>query len=412
MKAASSAPRPALILDACERQALVSVRSLGRAGVPVHAAERAGRVPAFSSRWCRSANVLPDPAEDPSAFIEQLLAICRGLGNPVVIPCHDGTIEVLRAHRAELERVASLALAPEPVLAVAIDKERTLTAARQVGIAVPEGITVAKSAEVPAAVSAIAMPAVVKPAISWMNTGDFGWRSGPMLAATREATAKRVEELLAGGTSALVQSCVPGAREAVSTVFADGEFLAVFAQRADRMTPVIGGSSVVRESIPLPPDIAEQACALVRKIGLEGYAEVEFRRDAAGRPLLMEINPRLSASVEVAVRAGVDFPLVLYRWAASAPAQPRRDYRAGIRMRWLRGDIEWLLEAARDPAQPDSPGRAAAVRTFLAEFGRRPSYDYWDFEDPRPALVVTGQVTLNLLRRILRRVRSRLSRVT
>src|SRR2546430_14580761 len=86
-----------------------------------------------------------------------------------------------------------------------------------------------------------------------------------------------------------------------------------------RTDPPLGGLSVLRQSIAVPPDIGPQAEALVREIDLEGYSEVEFRRDAAGVSYLMEINPRLSASVEVAVRAGVDFPNLLYQWASGGP---------------------------------------------------------------------------------------------
>jgi hypothetical protein len=48
----------------------------------------------------------------------------------------------------------------------------------------------------------------------------------------------------------------------------------------------------MRESIPVPADIFDPAVKLAWEISLEGECEVEFRRDAAARPLLMmEINP-------------------------------------------------------------------------------------------------------------------------
>ena len=71
----------------------------------------------------------------------------------------------------------------------------------------------------------------------------------------------------------------------------------------------------MRESIPIPEDIYDPAVALVQAIGLEGVCEVEFRRDAGGRPLLMEINARLAGTIENAVHSGVDFPMMIWRWA-------------------------------------------------------------------------------------------------
>ena len=111
-----------------------------------------------------------------------------------------------------------------------------------------------------------------------------------------------------GSSAAVVQQLASGSREAVSVFYAHGKVWAKFAQVAHRTTPALGGVSVVRESIPMPAELESAALALVRALDLEGYCEVEFRRDASGRPLLMEINARLSGSLEVAVRSGVPFP--------------------------------------------------------------------------------------------------------
>ena len=43
-----------------------------------------------------------------------------------------------------------------------------------------------------------------------------------------------------------------------------------------------GGESILRQSIAIPPDIGPQAERLVREIDIEGYSEVEFRRDSSG----------------------------------------------------------------------------------------------------------------------------------
>src|SRR5207245_9002975 len=105
-----------------------------------------------------------------------------------------------------------------------------------------------------------------------------------------------------GGT--LFQQLLQGRREAVSFLYANGEMLARFAQWAKRTAPPLGGTSVLRQSIAVPPDIGNQAERLVREINLEGSSDVEFRRDSAARPYLLEIKPGLCASPELAVRAG------------------------------------------------------------------------------------------------------------
>lgn len=74
------------------------------------------------------------------------------------------------------------------------------------------------------------------------------------------------------------------------------------------MNPPSGGSSVLPKSIAIRPDTGDQAERLVREIDLEGFSMVEFRRDTAGVPHIMEINSRLIAGIELAISAGVNFP--------------------------------------------------------------------------------------------------------
>jgi FAD-dependent urate hydroxylase len=376
----------AIVTDASQRQALVAMRELGSAGIAVCAVETAPGAPGFASRWCAERSIVPDFARDPDAYVDSLLELCAQRRPRALIPCHDGSIEALRSRRDDLERVVPVALAPEAPLAAACDKRTTLGVAATLGVRVPRGETVTDAGDAGAALDETGLPAVIKPARSW--TGSQRLVSG--LSTTREGAVAAIVEMVDAGSPALVQEWLPGAREAVSFIYADGRFWARFAQRADRMYPPLGGSSVLRVSIPLPPDVNMAAERLVAELDLEGYSEVEFRRDRQGNAVLMEINPRLSASVEVAVRAGVPFSRLLYAWAAGEPLEPIDRYRTGVRMRWLGGDLKWLESAMRERRHPDLPGRAKALGTFMADFARPTGYDYWDLRDPRPALVAAA----------------------
>jgi len=166
--------------------------------------------------------------------------------------------------------------------------------------------------------------------------------------------------------------------------YANGEIYALFAQRVERTDPPLGGTSVLRQSIAIPPDIGEQAARLVREIELEGYAEVEFRRDSMGTPYLMEINPRLSASVEIAVRAGVDFPYLLYQWASGEQIDVVKSYRVGACMRYLWGDIAATAAALQQRGRPGVAPPARVIFDFCTSFFVPMRYDYLDWRDPLP----------------------------
>lgn len=407
----------ALVLDAKLRQSLVTVRSLGRRGMRVAALEvsdlagKTRRVPTFSSRWCQRAYIAPTYEQETASYLTYLKQLLDDSGARVLISSSDGTLAVLRAHREEIERRARIALAKETALEAAINKDLTLEIATRLGLGVPRGVMVKAVSDVPEAIHEIGLPAVVKPVESWLwEAGDNGQQQGVrlicQLVTTPEEARVAVEELTQSGGTTLFQQFLAGRREAVSFLYARGEMYARFAQWAKRTQPPLGGTSVYRQSIAVPQDIGEQAERLVREIDLEGYSEVEFRRDSAGKPYLMEINPRLSASVEVAVRAGVDFPYLLYQWANGDRIDRVEGYRTGGWMRYLEGDILTTAQALAQRGRPGVTPPAQALTEFLIAFFVPAGYDYVDRKDPLPAWTAA----LDFIHRARRRLESGPSR--
>src|SRR2546430_5762831 len=125
----------ALVLNASLRQALVTVRSLGRRGLRVAAAATVRTAPAFSSRWCKQGFVFP-PEDASDAYLARLEHWLDATGARTIIPSHDGTIALLRQHRARVDwgGKTRIALAEEPALAVAVNKERTSAVAKRLAL--------------------------------------------------------------------------------------------------------------------------------------------------------------------------------------------------------------------------------------------------------------------------------------
>ncbi len=388
-----------LVVDAAQRQALVAVRELGKAGLAVGALDSDPHAPSLVSRWCVATAIVPDFGEDPDAYVDAVLRVCEERGPKSLIPAHDGSLEAFRARREDVERRVGLALAAEDALAVAVDKTQTLAFAQAIGLRIPRGVVVSDAAQAAAAVEQVGLPVVVKPTRSWTSRDGPGRRLQAEVLTTRAEALAAIEKILIAGVEVVLQEWLPGDREAISLMRAHGRTWARFAQRADRTLPPLGGSSIVRESIPLPDDITPRAEQLVAELGLDGYSEVEFRRDGNGEAALMEINPRLSASVEIAVRAGVPFPRLLHDWAIGETLEEVPGYRAGLRMRWLGGDLSWLKSALSEPGRPDVPSRTSSLARFVGDFARPMGYDYLDRSDPRPALVAASGVASRAARR-------------
>ena len=398
----------ALVLDAQLRQSLVTVRSLGRRRLTAGAVATVDEAPTFASRWCRARFVFPGE-EGSSAYLAALLELLERTGARVLFSSHDGTIALLRAHRACLERRVRLALASESALTVAVNKERTLAVARRLGLNIPPQVVVGSPGEVPVALREVGLPAVVKPNESWLQPEQHGSRVSSALVVTPDEARRAVEKVTELRGSVLFQRFLSGRREAVSVLYSNGEVYARFAQWALRTRPPLGGESVLRQSIAIPPDIGPQAERLVREIGIDGYSEVEFRRDSSRVPYLMEINARLSASVGIAVRAGVDFPYLLYQWAAGERIDRVEGYRIGGWMRHLGGDIDTTISTLEERGRPGITPPLQTVLAFGLTFLRPMAYDYFDWRDPRPAVRASAEFSRDMMKRMGSRLRKALS---
>jgi predicted ATP-grasp superfamily ATP-dependent carboligase len=388
------------VLDARLRQSLVAVRSLGSCGLGVSALETVCGVPTFASRWCRRGFYAPPHDQSDEPYLMRLEQVLADTGARVLIASSDGTVALLRRYRERIRPGVAVALAKEPALGVAVNKEQTLQVARAVGLNIPHAVIVRDAGDVAAALREIGLPAVVKPVESWVRDECHGVRLASQLVITPDEARRTVEALTFSGAPVLFQRYLTGRREAVSLIYAQGRVYARFAQWAKRTEPPLGGLSVLRQSIPIPDDIGAQAERLVRAIDLEGYSEVEFRRDGCGTPYLMEINPRLSASVEIAVLAGVDFPLLLYQWASGLPIATVGGYRTGYWMRYLAGDIRSTFGTIRQRGRPGVTGPARAVGDFCLSFFTPARYDYLDLGDPLPACVAAVGFAGSVLHRL------------
>jgi predicted ATP-grasp superfamily ATP-dependent carboligase len=394
----------ALVLDAQFRQSLAVMRSLSRSGVRVGAVackSEARWAPALKSRWCQQQSIVPDFEDNPKAFGDAVLTLLDEQPARLIVPSHDGTIETLRARRAEIERRTFFPLASEAALDIAVSKPRALALATELGIAVPKSVVVATLSDVRAAINEVGCPAVIKPVQSWGEMDGVGGRQGAESAMTLDEAVRLVDKMLGFGLHAVVQEWLPGRRDAVSLFCTSGRIWARFAQTSYREFPPLGGSSVLCESIPLLDDLVQPADALVRAADLDGCSMVEFRRDRAGRPVLMEINARLAGSVGLAISAGVDFPRYLYDWAVRKQLEETSRYVIGRRARWISGDVWYLKDVMTGAGRTDTPTLGRAIGTFFADFVRRPgALDGFALSDPLPTLYELQQ---GLVHPVLRR---------
>ena len=359
-----------LVLDGDTRAGLETARRLHQLGERVAIASSEAAASGMRTRAADARVVLPDPRTAFDAYAD---AIVESLGAGDVAMCSgERALEALRARRtAVAARGAVAAIASEPALTLAGSKQLTLDRAAALGIECPRSLGVSTPEDVLAAADDLGYPVVVKPLASWRALpGGGGETVAPMLAYDRAGLEVVARRLVRPDAPALLQQVASGVRETHKFLLQDGRTIARLVMVAERCWPPLGGSSVMRVTIEPPADSYALALALVTDVGLEGACEVEFRRDAAGRPLLMEINARLSQSIALAHRAGVELAQLQLRWARGEQLEPVADYRRGVRLGWPAGEARLLacgLIGRLDPR----PRPLGELRDIARDYGLR-----------------------------------------
>ena len=402
-----SGRRHVLITDAGRGSAVAFIRSLGRRGWKVTAADHDPASAGFHSRFATDRLLYPRPSEHPDAVVEAILARVEREGIDLVVPITDELGLPLAEARDRFAGLTTLAIPDPAALAATHDKSATFALAERLGVPVPPTRVVVVGEDMSNVGTDLGFPIVVKPIASREVLEDRTIRSNVVTYATDAGALRARLESLPAGTSVMLQRWVPGDGVGVELLMDHGRPLVAFEHRRLREFPPTGGASSLRESVALDDDLYGQAVRMLSELEWTGLAMVEFRRGRDGVGYLMEINGRVWGSLPLAVRAGVDFPgrladLLLERDGDSGPATATdTDYRRGVRARNLRLDIAWIgsvLSGRRRLRGMPWPSRRQAVGAMVGLLDPRIGDDLMSWRDPAPGLAQLGTIVRDGLR--------------
>lgn len=382
---------PVLLTDGEARSTLAAARSLVRAGCEVHVTGRQQRTLAGVSRGVRAWRIAPDPLRDRQAYGQALLEVVARTGARVLIPTTDASVEACLVQRAALPATCRFPFPSTRQWRMATDKGRVLALATSAGFTIPRSLTLPR----PGArllEGTLAFPAVVKPHRSVVSANGRGaLKLAVALVRDYAESVQVLDRLPKEAYPLLLQERIVGPGEGIFLLRWQGRIIAQFAHRRLREHPPAGGVSVYREAIPPDPDLLAAATRLLTALDWEGVAMIEGKRDLrTGAWAVMEINGRFWGSLQLAIDAGVDFPVLLVAAALGhpLPSSPP-EYRIGVRSRWWWGDLDHLalrLLRSRDRLALDesAPGRWQVAREFLQWRRGRDRAEVERLGDPAP----------------------------
>ncbi len=353
------APKKILITTGGWQSALACVQSYGRAGHEVHLFDPDPDVPLGRSRHCRQ--VVRAPRENETATYRSALLQTLAAGQyDLLVPSSDAVADIVARAQNEIPERTRIAIASAEQVAMAGNKRDTGRFAEAAGILTPETFYPETRDEVVRLSERISYPCVAKRPVGTANDGVLICMSACELLAYFDAPES-------DGNWPIVQSFVDGDFYDATAVCDRGEVVGLFAFYCPQ-SYYIGGTPPYAYSVTDPAFLAA-ARQVLEILAWHGAVDLDFLQDEDGRYRLLEINPRFSGTVNMALKLGLDLPRAYFD---VAHGQRTGDYRGrypdGVLFRTvLNVELNWIAQR---------PGARLWI-AFAKSFRRFRTNIYW-----------------------------------
>jgi len=362
-----------VVTDSSERAALAVIRSLGRRGIEVVAADSTRFNTGFLSKYCSRRMIYPSPQKNKRKFADSMLRLVKNENFDLLIPITDFTMIPILERRDEIGEYVKVAAPPYKTAIKALDKAQTIKIAEEQGIPCPRTFLLEDPDDLKEVAEDVKYPVVIKPRMRVLWIED----RAVTLKVTPRNYVYNSEDLMTKYVKItsqfngfdipydffLIQEFAEGEGYGVEVLMHNSELKAIFMHKRLREYPITGGASTLRVSVR-NEKLKKYAVDLLNAIDWQGVAMVEFKMDKeSGDVKLMEVNGRFWGSLQLAINAGVDFPYLLYKSMIDENVAPCYRYRVGVMQRWLiPGDLLWLFASLQD-------NQGSKLRNFMEFLG-------------------------------------------
>jgi predicted ATP-grasp superfamily ATP-dependent carboligase len=216
--------------------------------------------------------------------------------------------------------------------------------------------------------------------------------------SSAEELVQNYAEMEKSGVGIMVQEIIPGGDEqfyGLLTYFGENsEALAIFTKRKLRQTGMGYGDGSFQVSVWVPT-VAELGIRLLENMKYRGLAGIEFKKDRRdGQFKLIEINPRSVTGEMMAVKSGVDIPLIAYLDTIGERVEPNSSFTEG--MKWV--SLEWDFKTFLAYRER----KMLNFTDWIKSLRGGKSYAIWSHDDPLPFIILLTRIFRAAVRKIFR----------
>ncbi len=363
-------------------------------------AEAGCMVDALSPRWApltASRYVARNYPYRPLSPLASLHAAVDASQPDLIVPCDDRAVSQWlqlydAANRAEpgLAALIRRSLGNPENYSRLTSRCGFITAARKLGIVVPDTFRITNERDLDDRLSAFGLPAVLKADNSWGGDGvaivrnheeavtnfrrlsslSSRWRN--LARALRRSDANYLFAALTPQTQSVsIQRFVPGMQ--ATSVFAtwEGKVVAAFHMDVLVAQDTTGPANVIRRIDN--PEMDDAAKRIAQRYSLSGFHGLDYIRDFDGKAHLLEINPRAAQASYLPFGPTRDLPAALAACVARAEIACRPALEADTVVffprEWQRDPVSPYLVSAFHDVPWDDPAVLRACLGFPADKG-------------------------------------------
>lgn len=275
--------------------------------------------------------------------------VCKQFDIKYLMTVSENDILFFNKHAHQLENI-KLLFATQEKMELVIDKDLIYRKAKLVSINIPKSYEIKQIEELDTLAVDLKYPVILK----WRNPPEII----PLLSQhnlsfekaqycySKAELKKSLQRYSVVGQFPLIQLFCPGSGVGQMIFMHNSEPLLKFQHKRIHEYPPEGGFSTVCESLPVTDnsELMEKSIKLLKSIGWEGPAMVEYRFDPdSGESVLMEINGRFWGSLPLAYHSGATFAFHSFSVLGKNEIPKPSQYKSDVRSVYLLPELRRLL---------------------------------------------------------------------
>lgn len=339
-----------LLPEASSRQVLPMARFFSEAGCEVTTVQEKKLDLGYATKFAKKKIIKHGVDSDRSVAVPFYQALCSQNQYDLIIPLSDFSAGIFANEKKRIEQGGKTKVGVNDldVFMQAADKLHTMLLCMKHQIPCPYTLDAVYSIDdVP---DDVKYPVIIKPRSS---CGSIGLHLARNRGELRGYITQIQEE---GLGDVLVQEYIPQSGKQYNAhlvMDADHEVKSAVLAEKCRWFPIDGGASTLCRTIH-NDRILDPCKKLLKLIGWVGYCDIDLMEDPRdGVVKIIEINPRISANVQLCFDAGVNVAEQLLQLYSGEKVTEYLEYRDDVRLRCLLTDFLWLLKSpARFQSDP------------------------------------------------------------